>query len=194
MIFRKNKNKMQNIKQNRTRRKWLPNVHHKKIWSDLMQRNVSVTLTANALRTIDKKGGFDNYLLFTKNEKIGSEWGIKMKNILIRLWEQKSGKKFNAREIMFKTKHPLPRTGGVDYNIESTNVTNKQNETQTNQIPLTTTANISSGKNKTVQEQIRQFSTFRKLRNFQLLKSIKKSEVTTLSTKMVIVRSLDDLD
>jgi len=41
---------------NRTRRRFMPNLHRRKFWVESENRWVSLRLTSNALRTIDKKG------------------------------------------------------------------------------------------------------------------------------------------
>ena len=41
---------------NRTRRRWLPNLQKKRIWVVEDQKWITVKATANALRTLDKKG------------------------------------------------------------------------------------------------------------------------------------------
>lgn len=41
---------------NKTRRRFLPNLHSRRLWVESEKRWVSLRLTNNALRTIDKKG------------------------------------------------------------------------------------------------------------------------------------------
>ena len=41
---------------NKTRRRFMPNLHRRKFWVESENRWVSLRLTNNALRTIDKKG------------------------------------------------------------------------------------------------------------------------------------------
>ena len=41
---------------NRTRRRFMPNLQRRKFWVESENRWVSLRLTSNALRTIDKKG------------------------------------------------------------------------------------------------------------------------------------------
>ncbi len=41
---------------NKTRRRFLPNLKYRRLWVESEKRWVSLRLTANALRTIDKKG------------------------------------------------------------------------------------------------------------------------------------------
>ena len=41
---------------NRTRRRFLPNLHTQRFWVETERRWVSLRISANALRTIEKKG------------------------------------------------------------------------------------------------------------------------------------------
>ncbi|KAI9789321.1 MAG: 39S ribosomal protein L24, mitochondrial [Peltula sp. TS41687] len=54
----------------KTRRRWRPNVQAKKLWSDSLQRWIRTRVTAKALRTVDKVGGLDEYLLGEKPARI----------------------------------------------------------------------------------------------------------------------------
>ena len=51
----------------KTRRRWNPNVQKKRIYSEVLDEMVKFHVTTNALRTIDKMGGLDNYLLKSKH-------------------------------------------------------------------------------------------------------------------------------
>ncbi|EJU01338.1 hypothetical protein DACRYDRAFT_22510 [Dacryopinax primogenitus] len=51
----------------KTKRKWKPNVHTKRLFSESLGGTVKVRLTASTLRTIDKYGGLDSYMLRNKN-------------------------------------------------------------------------------------------------------------------------------
>ncbi len=41
---------------NKTKRRFLPNLHYRRFWLEDEKRWISLRITANALRTIDKKG------------------------------------------------------------------------------------------------------------------------------------------
>ena len=41
----------------RTRRRWLPNVQSKRLYSEILDRLVSLKVTTHAMRCIDKAGG-----------------------------------------------------------------------------------------------------------------------------------------
>jgi len=66
----------------KTRRSWLPNSHNKRLYSELLGVRVKTTVTARALRTIDKLGGLDNYLLKTKAEFLGYE-GMRLRMLVL---------------------------------------------------------------------------------------------------------------
>jgi len=47
---------------NRTRRRFLPNLHQTSLLSDALGRTIRLRVTANALRTVEKRGGLDKFL------------------------------------------------------------------------------------------------------------------------------------
>lgn len=48
---------------NRTKRRQLPNLHVRQFVSDLLGKTVSLRLSTSGIRTVDKHGGFDSFLL-----------------------------------------------------------------------------------------------------------------------------------
>lgn len=54
----------------KTKRRWLPNVIRKGLWSETLNRKISLPMTAKVLRTISKEGGIDNYLIKDKSARI----------------------------------------------------------------------------------------------------------------------------
>lgn len=58
---------------NKTRRRFLPNVQHVSLQSEALGNNVSLKITAATLRTVEHNGGLDNYLLTTSNLKLTTE-------------------------------------------------------------------------------------------------------------------------
>lgn len=54
----------------KTRRSWKPNVRRKKMWSDALGENLFIKITRRALRTIQKEGGLDNYLVSDKPARV----------------------------------------------------------------------------------------------------------------------------
>ena len=52
---------------NRTRRTWKPNAQTATLYSELLDRKVRLKVTSAALRSIDKAGGLDAYVLHSKD-------------------------------------------------------------------------------------------------------------------------------
>ena len=48
---------------NRTRRRFLPNLLNVSLLSDVLGRSVKLRISANALRTVEHRGGIDAFLL-----------------------------------------------------------------------------------------------------------------------------------
>jgi large subunit ribosomal protein L28 len=64
----------------KTRRKFRPNVFFKKLYSETLDAMVRFHVTTSALRSIDKAGGLDNYILqkdFTEGEGLAHQQRIK---------------------------------------------------------------------------------------------------------------------
>jgi ribosomal protein L28 len=54
----------------KSRRTWKPNVHWKRLYSESLDKFIRIKLTARVLRTVDKVGGLDNYVLGDKPARI----------------------------------------------------------------------------------------------------------------------------
>jgi large subunit ribosomal protein L28 len=55
---------------NKTRRRYLPNVQDKRLMSESLNRTVKLKVSAYGLRSVEHKGGLDNYLLNTSDSKL----------------------------------------------------------------------------------------------------------------------------
>ena len=90
-----------------TKRKFKPNVFLKRIYSEILDDMIRFHVTTSALRSIDKAGGLDNYLL--NNENITEGEGLKIKNaILKRLKNQaKLAKKAALVEVSNQSEQQL---------------------------------------------------------------------------------------
>ena len=55
---------------NRTRRRFLPNLQQTALLSEALGKTVRLRLTPQAIRTIEAKGGLDAYLLGAANRKL----------------------------------------------------------------------------------------------------------------------------
>jgi large subunit ribosomal protein L28 len=67
---------------NRNKRTWKPNVHSQSLFSELLGCKLTFRTTTHALRTIDKYGGIDNYLLKTPDGKLDSDVAVSTKRLL----------------------------------------------------------------------------------------------------------------
>ena len=56
---------------NKTRRRFLPNLQRASLLSDALGEAVPLRLSTSAIRTIEKRGGLDAYLLSTPDAKLG---------------------------------------------------------------------------------------------------------------------------
>ena len=58
---------------NKTRRRFLPNLQDTSLYSDALDQMVRVRLTARGIRTVEHNGGLDAFLLGTPDSKLGDE-------------------------------------------------------------------------------------------------------------------------
>ena len=58
---------------NRTRRRFLPNMQKATLLSDALGQTIQLRLTTQAIRTIEKRGGIDAYLMSTSSDKLGKK-------------------------------------------------------------------------------------------------------------------------
>jgi large subunit ribosomal protein L28 len=54
----------------KTKRRFLPNLLNVTLISDALERSVKLRISANALRTVDHRGGLDAFLLRAKDEEL----------------------------------------------------------------------------------------------------------------------------
>lgn len=58
---------------NKTRRRFLPNLQRVSLQSETLGEAVRMRVTTSALRTIEKNGGLDSWLLGTPNRKLTAD-------------------------------------------------------------------------------------------------------------------------
>ena len=58
---------------NKTRRRYLPNLQQASFFSDVLGTAVQMRLTTNGIRTVEHNGGLDAFLLGTPNRKLAGE-------------------------------------------------------------------------------------------------------------------------
>ena len=67
---------------NKTKRKFLPNLKKVKFTSDILNRNLKLNVSNAAVRSVDKKGSFDLFLKSVKNKNLSSRLK-KIKKIIL---------------------------------------------------------------------------------------------------------------
>jgi large subunit ribosomal protein L28 len=63
----------------KTNRRFEPNLQKVTLYSDTLRRKVALRVTTRALRTVQRKGGLDAYLLATADAKLAVP-GLRLKN------------------------------------------------------------------------------------------------------------------
>ena len=58
---------------NRTRRRFLPNLQNTSMQSEILGRKVSLRVSTSAMRTVEKHGGLDAFLLQARNAELAEE-------------------------------------------------------------------------------------------------------------------------
>ena len=58
---------------NRTRRRFLPNLQQQSFFSDVLATSIQLRLTTNGIRTIEHNGGVDAFLLTTPDRRLPTE-------------------------------------------------------------------------------------------------------------------------
>ncbi len=58
---------------NKSRRRFLPNLQEQSLLSDVLGASIRVRLTTHAMRTIEHNGGLDSFLLGTPNRNLPEE-------------------------------------------------------------------------------------------------------------------------
>jgi len=59
--------------QNKTRRRFLPNLCNVSLSSDVLGQSIRFKVSASALRSVDKNGGLDNFLMKSRDENLSDK-------------------------------------------------------------------------------------------------------------------------
>jgi hypothetical protein len=70
-----------------------------KVYSDLLHKAFKVNITPNLLRTIDKKGGFDRYVLLTKEKNL-DKFTLDLKPQLQKAFLASAGMNFSRSRVL----------------------------------------------------------------------------------------------
>jgi large subunit ribosomal protein L28 len=58
---------------NKTRRRYLPNLQEQSFFSDVLGTSIQIRLTTNGIRTIEHNGGLDAFLIGTPDRRLPEE-------------------------------------------------------------------------------------------------------------------------
>lgn len=78
---------------NRTRRRFLPNLHPVTLISDVLGRSVTLRIAASALRTVEHRGGLDAYLMKADDEELSDRARLLKREIAKRLGEAQAAER-----------------------------------------------------------------------------------------------------
>ena len=67
---------------NKTRRRYLPNLQETSLLSDVLGTPVRMRVTSNGIRTVEHNGGLDAFLLSTPNRRLPPEAQVLKRRIL----------------------------------------------------------------------------------------------------------------
>ena len=74
---------------NKSRRRFLPNLQEQSLLSDVLGASIRVRLTTHALRTIEHNGGLDAFLMTTPNRNLPEEAQV-LKRSIVRAQAKKA--------------------------------------------------------------------------------------------------------
>jgi|TARA_B100000287_G_scaffold376303_1_gene377353 large subunit ribosomal protein L28 len=66
---------------NKTKRRFFPNLQNTSFFSEILGKNIKLKVTSKGIKTVEKNGGIDKFLLNSKNSKLNNETR-KLKKIL----------------------------------------------------------------------------------------------------------------
>ena len=67
----------------KTKRRFLPNLLNVTLQSEVLGRSVRMRITANALKSVDHRGGFDAFLLAAKDDEL-SKNALDLKRAIVK--------------------------------------------------------------------------------------------------------------
>ena len=68
---------------NRTKRRFIPNLQNVKLYSSTLQKYINLNITIRTMKTVEKNGGLDSYLIKTSNRNLADK-AIKIKKQILR--------------------------------------------------------------------------------------------------------------
>ena len=68
---------------NRTKRRFIPNLQNVKLYSGTLQKYINLNITVRTMKTVEKNGGLDSYLIKTSNKNL-ADTAIKIKKQILK--------------------------------------------------------------------------------------------------------------
>jgi large subunit ribosomal protein L28 len=75
----------------KTKRRFLPNLRNVTLTSETLQRSVRARVSANALKSVDHRGGLDAYLLKARDDELAPRMRMLKRDILKKRAEAAAG-------------------------------------------------------------------------------------------------------
>ncbi len=69
---------------NRTKRRFNPNLQNVKLYSGTLQKYINLNITVRTMKTVEKNGGLDTYLIKTSNRNL-ADTAIKIKKQILKI-------------------------------------------------------------------------------------------------------------
>ena len=74
---------------NKTKRRFMPNLVNVTLTSDVLGRSVRARISANALKSVDHRGGFDAFLLKAKDAELAPRM-LELKRAIVKKQAEKA--------------------------------------------------------------------------------------------------------
>ncbi len=58
---------------NKTKRRFYPNLHSVSFFSEILGKKIKLKVSSRGIKTVEKNGGIDNYIINSKNSKLTEE-------------------------------------------------------------------------------------------------------------------------
>ena len=68
---------------NRTKRRFIPNLQNVKLYSGTLKKYINLSITIRTMKTVEKNGGLDSYLIKTSNKNL-ADTAIKIKKQILK--------------------------------------------------------------------------------------------------------------
>ena len=66
---------------NKTKRRFLPNLQNVSFFSEILGKKVRLKVSSRGIKTVEKKGGIDNFVINSKNSMLAPEI-VKLKKLI----------------------------------------------------------------------------------------------------------------